>query len=261
MRYVFVVFASVCVLFAAEPERRIFYTDTPPSAVTPPADLGKQNPNVKVIRRVYRLQDQNGTSGTGGAGGTSGAGGINGAASAVGYRYFVGVGGEFLRRERTINIKTNNSGRNVDVGDAVRLADGSTYTMSKNSNESFANAELGIVRGGEGYYGVKLGFLDDFVELSLIGGYRMQKVELAGFVPFLEVAGSIGYEDSDGFTPDNLAIGVYAGADRKILGDYLYLKISAFYKHRYWQNLEMVYGDEDWQDNEIGLGAGLRYLF
>ena len=178
-----------------------------------------------------------------------------------GYRYFVGAGFGLIQRDRTIVIDSVDSGESLDLGGRIVRADGTSYSVTQDESESAPELELGFYNGDWDYFGGKMTLYGDFVELSAFAGMRFFQVQLARFTPYLQGLAGIGYDGISGVMPDNLTLGLTVGGERRLSGDYLMMNIALSYQHRFWQKLEMSYGDEHWRDSEIALRAGLRYAF
>ncbi|MDR3162726.1 MAG: hypothetical protein LBT81_02565 [Helicobacteraceae bacterium] len=214
---------------------RRFTTDTPPSAEIPSG-------GVKVIRRVYtRIGDANRTEPP--------------------YHFFAGAGFELFSRKRTITVDSKKTRDNFSIFGKKYPADGETYKGTQSENESSVTAEIGVLSAGEFYYGAKLGYHNDFTQLSAIAGKWLENTEFLSFTPKIEAEIGIGYDDFDSAAPDNFSLGVFAGAEKAITNRGLFLDIRLFYRHRWWSTIDRVFGDEEWQDNEAGAAAALRYLF
>ncbi|MDR2033266.1 MAG: hypothetical protein LBP89_01355 [Helicobacteraceae bacterium] len=219
--------------------RREYQSATPPSASQKPSD-----PNALVIRRVYRRIDQNA---------------IDGEKS---FNLFAGASFDVFRRDRKIEIKTKNNGDLIKVGSRYETANGDSHSFSEKSDETAPNIEIGLLGGGDIYYGGRLGMIDDFAELSAFAGVRFQNASIASFTPYLQAAAGAGYEDfKDGIAPDNLSLSIGAGVERTLIGESLSVSLCVFYRHRFWQRLEKRYGDEYWRDGETGASVGVRYAF
>lgn len=251
-------------LWAAEPDqsqrviKRQVYTQ-------PPA--GIEEGKVRVIRRVYKKVDPQAPApaqtqapqvqlpepAQPAAAGS--------AQEKSGYRYFVGAGFGLIMRDRTVVLESKNTGDTLDLGGRSVVADGTSYSLTQDESETAPELELGFYGGDWDYFGGKMTLYGDFVELSVFAGMRFHQVKISGFTPYLQAMAGAGYDGINGLLPDNLTLGLSAGGERKISGDYLSGYAALSYQHRFWQKLQMSYGDEYWRDSEIALRAGVRYAF
>ncbi|MDR0746487.1 MAG: hypothetical protein LBE89_01200 [Helicobacteraceae bacterium] len=236
MRFLLLLTALIVAAASADQVQiRRFTTDTPPSAAIPSS-------GAVVIRRVYtRVGEANKTE--------------------PAYHFFVGAGFELFSRRRTVTVESKKTLDNFSIFDKKYPADGETYRGTQSENESSVTAEIGVLSGGEFYYGAKLGYYDDFTQLSAIIGKRLEDAEFLGFTPKIEAELGIGYDDFDSAEPDNFSLGVFAGVQRALTNRNLFLDCRLFYRHRWWSEIGRVFGDEEWQDGEAGAAAALRYLF
>lgn len=234
-------------LHAAEPPKsRTYTTSTPPTAQMP------HDPNAKTTYRIYRkIDDPN----------ESENGDLREAAAREPYRYFVGVGAQIVKRDRKITIASYNNKDKIDIGGDLYPANGRTYHYAKRENGAAALLEAGFVSTQPYYYGLRFSLFDDFATLGATVGASFERVSIAAFTPFVEIGGGVGYENLDGAKPDHLTVGIEAGLEKTVVGDYLLLRLSALYNYRYWQTLEEHYGNEYWRDHELGASLRLRYLF
>lgn len=177
------------------------------------------------------------------------------------YRYFVGAGFGFVQRERSIVIDSKNNGDTLDLGGRQVTADGTSYSVTQDESESAPELEMGFYGGTWDYFGGKMTLYQDFAELSAFAGMRFHRVKMGSFTPYLQGMAGIGYDGVDGALPDNLTLGLAAGVEKALSGDYLTLNLALSYQHRFWQKLEMEYGDEYWRDSEVGIRGGVRYAF
>lgn len=250
-------------VFAAEPAgqrviKREVYTQPPP---------GVEQGQMRVIRRTYRTVDPKEAEAAKETGAAqtlplqAPAAPAAAAQTQSGYRYFVGAGLGFIQRERTVVLDSKNSGDTLNLGGRQVVADGTSYSLTQDKSETTPELEVGFYGGDWDYLGGKMTLYGDFVELSAFAGMRFHRVKVMGSTPYLQGMAGIGYDGISGILPDNLTLGLAAGIERALSGDYLTLNAALSYQHRFWQKLEMSYGDEYWRDSEVGLRLGVRYAF
>lgn len=214
---------------------------------TPPPEATKEG--YKVIKRVYRVVETNSSATK------------EEKITKPKYNYFVGIGAGIISRERSVVVESKNSGDTIDLNGRRVVADGTNYSMTKSENEAVPEVEVGISSTDLIFYGAKVTLYKDFTELALFSGARFKNASLWDFTPYLQGVAGIGYDKAKTITPDNLTVGVFGGVEKFIKDDFLSINILLSYQHRYWQKIEMSYGDEYWRDNEIGAKIAVRYAF